>query len=36
MESYPTLHATGHLDETRWPDDDLFDHGLTAVLATVG
>ncbi|MBM7775049.1 hypothetical protein JOD54_005253 [Actinokineospora baliensis] len=31
--AYPTLVASGHLDE-RWDDDDLFDRGLDAVLAT--
>ncbi|MGV9978507.1 TetR/AcrR family transcriptional regulator [Micromonospora wenchangensis] len=31
--SYPTLVASGHLDGTRWGDDDLFLRGLDAILA---
>jgi AcrR family transcriptional regulator len=31
--AYPTLIASGHLDEDRWNDDDLFECGLEAVLA---
>lgn len=31
--AYPTLTASGHLDDTRWNDDDLFHHGLDAILA---
>lgn len=30
--AYPTLIASGHLDPARWDDDDLFDHGLDAIL----
>ncbi|KXK58408.1 TetR family transcriptional regulator [Micromonospora rosaria] len=30
--AYPTLTASGHLDADRWSDDDLFDHGLDAIL----
>jgi AcrR family transcriptional regulator len=33
VTAYPTLAASGHLDDTRWPDDDLFDGGLDAILA---
>ncbi|MEH1014817.1 TetR/AcrR family transcriptional regulator [Micromonospora sp. CPCC 206060] len=32
--AYPTLNASGHLDAERWCDDDLFEHGLNAILAT--
>lgn len=32
--AYPTLIDSGHLDAARWDDDDLFDHGLDAILAT--
>ncbi|MEH1099696.1 TetR/AcrR family transcriptional regulator C-terminal domain-containing protein [Micromonospora sp. CPCC 205561] len=32
--AYPTLGASGHLDDARWSDDELFDHGLDAILAT--
>ncbi|MGK5518415.1 TetR/AcrR family transcriptional regulator C-terminal domain-containing protein [Micromonospora sp. URMC 107] len=32
--AYPTLGASGHLDDARWDDDDLFEHGLDAILAT--
>ncbi|MCZ7437400.1 TetR/AcrR family transcriptional regulator C-terminal domain-containing protein [Micromonospora sp. WMMC241] len=31
-DAYPTLTATGHLDDTRWSDDLLFEEGLTALL----
>jgi AcrR family transcriptional regulator len=31
--AYPTLTASGHLDESRWPDEDLFNAGLDAILA---
>jgi Tetracyclin repressor-like, C-terminal domain len=31
--AYPTLNASGHLDTTRWSDDDLFEHGLDAIFA---
>ena len=34
--TYPTLIASGHLDDERWSDDDLFDRGLDAILATPG
>jgi hypothetical protein len=27
-------NASGHLDDARWNDDDLFDRGLDAILAT--
>ncbi len=30
--AYPTLVASGHLDETRWSDDDLFHRGIDALL----
>jgi AcrR family transcriptional regulator len=32
--AYPTLIASGHLDDERWNDDDLFDRGIAAILAT--
>ncbi|MEH0969720.1 TetR/AcrR family transcriptional regulator [Micromonospora sp. CPCC 205546] len=32
--AYPTLGASGHLDDTRWSDDELFDQGLDTILAT--
>ncbi|MGN9766839.1 TetR/AcrR family transcriptional regulator C-terminal domain-containing protein [Micromonospora sp. SD12] len=32
--AYPTLGASGHLDEARWSDDELFDLGLDAILAS--
>lgn len=32
--AYPTLAASGHLDDTRWSGDELFAHGLDAILAT--
>ncbi|MFG1846321.1 TetR/AcrR family transcriptional regulator [Micromonospora carbonacea] len=31
-DTYPTLHASGHLDGTRWDDDLLFEEGLDGVL----
>jgi AcrR family transcriptional regulator len=31
--AYPTLNASGHLDDVRWNDDDVFDQGLDAILA---
>jgi AcrR family transcriptional regulator len=30
--AYPTLSASGHLDDTRWDDDLLFEKGLDAVI----
>lgn len=33
--AYPTLDASGHLDDERWSDDDLFDEGLDEILAAV-
>ncbi|MER7893227.1 TetR/AcrR family transcriptional regulator C-terminal domain-containing protein [Micromonospora sp. NPDC094482] len=32
--TYPTLDASGHLDDARWSDDELFRRGLEAILAT--
>ncbi|MEU8298742.1 TetR/AcrR family transcriptional regulator C-terminal domain-containing protein [Micromonospora sp. NPDC048909] len=32
--AYPTLDASGHLDDARWSDDELFERGLEAILAT--
>ncbi|MFC0531969.1 TetR/AcrR family transcriptional regulator [Phytohabitans kaempferiae] len=32
-DAYPTLNASGHLDATRWGDDELFERGLDAILA---
>ena len=32
--TYPTLIASGHLDPERWDDDEIFDRGLDAVLAS--
>lgn len=32
--AFPTLNASGHLDANRWNDDELFEHGLDAILAT--
>ncbi|MEU4566524.1 TetR/AcrR family transcriptional regulator C-terminal domain-containing protein [Micromonospora sp. NPDC023956] len=32
--AYPTLHSSGHLDSTRWSDDDLFERGLDLILAS--
>jgi AcrR family transcriptional regulator len=31
--AYPTLVASGHLDDGRWSDDPLFDRGIAAILA---
>ncbi|MGH3585507.1 MAG: TetR/AcrR family transcriptional regulator C-terminal domain-containing protein [Pseudonocardia sp.] len=33
---YPTLIASGHLDDERWSDDVLFERGLEALLAAGG
>nr|MDT0658096.1 TetR/AcrR family transcriptional regulator C-terminal domain-containing protein [Micromonospora sp. DSM 115978] len=33
-DAYPTLTASGHLDDERWSDDDLFARGIDAILAT--
>jgi AcrR family transcriptional regulator len=33
-EAYPTLAGSGHLDESRWPDDLLFAGGLDTILTT--
>ncbi|GIJ09729.1 TetR/AcrR family transcriptional regulator [Micromonospora andamanensis] len=30
--TYPTLDASGHLDDTRWDDDVLFERGLDGIL----
>lgn len=35
-DRYPTLTASGHLDEQRWSDADLFERGLDALLADTG
>ena len=32
--AYPTLDASGHLDDTRWDDDLLFEEGLNGILRT--
>ncbi|MBM0201730.1 TetR/AcrR family transcriptional regulator C-terminal domain-containing protein [Micromonospora sp. STR1s_5] len=32
--AYPTLDASGHLDDTRWDDDLLFEQGLNGILRT--
>jgi hypothetical protein len=32
--AYPTLAASGHLDDERWSDDDLFERGVDAILST--
>ncbi|MEV2238357.1 TetR/AcrR family transcriptional regulator C-terminal domain-containing protein [Micromonospora sp. NPDC049891] len=32
--TYPTLDASGHLDDARWDDDVLFEEGLTGILRT--
>ncbi|MEU4645746.1 hypothetical protein [Micromonospora sp. NPDC023814] len=32
--AYPTLNASGHLDDTRWDDDLLFEEGLNGILST--
>lgn len=34
--TYPTLEASGHLDDQRWNDDELFDRGLSALLVGLG
>lgn len=31
-DAYPTLDASGHLDDTRWNDDLLFEEGLDGIL----
>ncbi|MEU8283276.1 TetR/AcrR family transcriptional regulator C-terminal domain-containing protein [Micromonospora sp. NPDC048905] len=31
-DEYPTLDASGHLDDTRWNDDLLFEEGLDGIL----
>lgn len=33
-DTYPTLTTSGHLDQTRWPDEALFDAAITAILTT--
>lgn len=33
-DAYPTLNASGHLDDTRWDDDLLFEEGLNGILLT--
>ncbi len=33
-DAYPTLIASGHLEDGRWSDDDLFERGIDAILAT--
>ena len=33
-DAYPTLNASGHLDDTRWNDDLLFEEGLAGILLT--
>ncbi|MCO1658212.1 TetR/AcrR family transcriptional regulator C-terminal domain-containing protein [Pseudonocardia humida] len=30
--AYPTLDGSGHLDDSRWSDDELFDSGLDVIL----
>ncbi|MFF5235206.1 TetR/AcrR family transcriptional regulator [Dactylosporangium sp. NPDC000521] len=32
-DAYPTLIASGHLDDGRWSEDDLFSGGVDAILA---
>lgn len=32
--AYPTLNASGHLDDTQWDDDLLFEEGLNGILMT--
>jgi AcrR family transcriptional regulator len=32
-DAYPTLTVSGHLDDDRWKDDDLFVRGIDAILA---
>jgi hypothetical protein len=34
--AYPTLIASGHLDDERWDDDELFERGLDAILTIPG
>ncbi|MGC4769478.1 TetR/AcrR family transcriptional regulator [Micromonospora sp. DT44] len=34
-DAYPTLNASGHLDDSRWGDDLLFEEGLDGVLRSV-
>ncbi|MET8278453.1 TetR/AcrR family transcriptional regulator C-terminal domain-containing protein [Micromonospora sp. NPDC005174] len=34
-DAYPTLNASGHLDDDRWDDDLLFEDGLDGVLRSV-
>ncbi|WP_089154098.1 TetR/AcrR family transcriptional regulator [Micromonospora sp. NBS 11-29] len=34
-DAYPTLIASGHLDDTRWSDDMLFEEGLDGILRAV-
>ncbi|MEU7614612.1 TetR/AcrR family transcriptional regulator [Micromonospora rifamycinica] len=34
VATYPTLIASGHLDDAQWSEDDLFLRGLDAILAT--
>jgi hypothetical protein len=31
--AYPTLIASGHLDDGQWSDEDLFERGIDAILA---
>ncbi|MEV4500053.1 TetR/AcrR family transcriptional regulator C-terminal domain-containing protein [Micromonospora arborensis] len=31
-DAYPTLNASGHLDDSRWDDDLLFEAGLDGIL----
>ncbi|MDG4810082.1 TetR/AcrR family transcriptional regulator C-terminal domain-containing protein [Micromonospora sp. WMMD1120] len=33
--AYPTLNASGHLDDSRWDDDILFEEGLDGILLAV-
>ncbi len=30
--AYPTLIASGHLDDEQWSDDELFERGIDAIL----
>lgn len=34
IAAYPTLDASGHLDESRWDDEVIFDRGIDAILGT--
>jgi AcrR family transcriptional regulator len=34
LAGYPTLEASGHLDDERWPDDELFAGGLAVILSS--